>query len=131
MVWPADISTPNSAASAIAANTFLRSFVAAGFPLFSRQMFNNLGIQWAGTLLGCLAAVMVPIPVCFYLFGKKLRAKSKYSPTMMLKPPPPDDSTDEEAEGEIVSAPPQMANGVDLRDGRTLENIGNNSEMKG
>jgi hypothetical protein len=72
----------SSAASAIAANTFLRSIAAAGFPLFARQMFNNLGIQWAATLLGCLAALCVPIPVCFYLFGKKLRQKSKFAPTM-------------------------------------------------
>jgi DHA1 family multidrug resistance protein-like MFS transporter len=107
MDWRIDELTSNSAASAIAANTFLRSFVAAGFPLFSRQLFNNLHIQWAGTLLGCLATVMVPIPVCFYLFGSKLRAKSKFSPTMMLKPPPMDDSTEEE--GDIASAPPQVA----------------------
>ena len=59
-------------------------------------MFNNLGIQWAGTLLGCLAAAMVPIPICFYLFGKKLRQKSKFAPTMKPKPPPADDSESEE-----------------------------------
>lgn len=71
-----------SAASAIAGNTFLRSIAAAGFPLFARQMFDGLGIQWAATLLGCLAALCVPIPICFYLFGKKLRQKSKFAPTM-------------------------------------------------
>lgn len=70
----------DSAASAIAANTFCRSMVAASFPLFSRQMFENMGIQWASTLLGCLAAVLVPIPICFYFFGKKLRMKSKFAP---------------------------------------------------
>ncbi|KAJ6102374.1 MFS general substrate transporter [Penicillium sp. IBT 16267x] len=68
------------AASAIAANTFCRSMVAASFPLFSRQMFENMGIQWASTLLGCLAAVLVPIPVCFYFYGKRLRMKSKFAP---------------------------------------------------
>lgn len=71
--------------------------VGAGFPLFSRQMFNNLGIQWAGTLLGCLAAVMVPIPVCFYLFGAKLRQKSKFAPTMKSKPAPAEDSEGDES----------------------------------
>ncbi|OJJ96396.1 hypothetical protein ASPACDRAFT_81568 [Aspergillus aculeatus ATCC 16872] len=68
------------AASAIAANTFCRSMVAASFPLFSRQMFNNMGIQWASTLLGCLAAILVPIPVGFYFFGRRLRMKSKFAP---------------------------------------------------
>lgn len=43
-------------------------------------MFQNLGIQWASTLLGCLAAVLVPIPVGFYFFGKRLRMKSKFAP---------------------------------------------------
>jgi DHA1 family multidrug resistance protein-like MFS transporter len=40
-------------------------------------MFNNLGVQWAGTLLGCLATVMVPIPVVFYFYGHKIRGWSK------------------------------------------------------
>ncbi|KAJ5980700.1 Major facilitator superfamily domain general substrate transporter [Penicillium waksmanii] len=68
------------AASAIAANTFCRSMVAAAFPLFSRQMFDGMGIQWASTLLGCVAAVLVPIPIGFYFFGKRLRMKSKFAP---------------------------------------------------
>ncbi|OTB14694.1 hypothetical protein K445DRAFT_75548 [Daldinia sp. EC12] len=66
------------AASAIAGNTFLRSLCGAGFPLFATYMFNGLGIQWAATLLGCVAAILVPIPVLFYLYGHKIRAKSKY-----------------------------------------------------
>lgn len=124
----ADNVTARSAASAIAANTFLRSFVAAGFPLFSRQMFNNLKIQWAGTLLGCLSTAMVPIPICFYLFGKKLRARSKFSPTMMLKPPPMDDSTDDE--GDNVAAPPEVANRAEPGEEGPVEKVGNNQDVK-
>lgn len=67
------------AASAMAANTFLRSAMGAAFPLFSVQMFRNLGIQWAGTLIGCLAAVMVPVPFLFYVFGARIRQRSKYA----------------------------------------------------
>ena len=37
-----------SAASVFAANTIIRSAVGAAFPLFSKQMFRNLGVQWAG-----------------------------------------------------------------------------------
>ncbi|KAI1344020.1 major facilitator superfamily domain-containing protein [Xylariaceae sp. FL0016] len=69
------------AASAIAGNTFLRSLCGAGFPLFATYMFNGMGIQWASTLLGCVAAVLVPIPVIFYLYGAKIRQKSKLAPT--------------------------------------------------
>lgn len=72
------------AASAIAGNTFLRSLAGAGFPLFSTYMYEGMGIQWASTLLGCVAAALVPIPVLFYLYGHKLRAKSSFAPT----PPP-------------------------------------------
>lgn len=69
------------AASAIAGNTFLRSLCGAGFPLFSQAMFSGMGIQWASTLLGCVAAALVPIPVMFYLYGHKIRAKSRFAPT--------------------------------------------------
>ncbi|KAK3673636.1 hypothetical protein LTR78_006541 [Recurvomyces mirabilis] len=65
------------AASTVAANVMLRSAIASGFPLFSKQMFANLGVQWAGTLLGCLAVLMIPIPLGFYLLGPKLRNRSR------------------------------------------------------
>lgn len=52
-------------------------------------MFNNLGIEWAATLLGCLALVMVPIPLLFYLFGARIRRRSKFAPSLDLKMPPP------------------------------------------
>lgn len=83
----------------------LRSLVAGAFPLFTDQMFNNLGIQWAGTLLGCLAAVMVPIPICFLLFGAKLRSKSAYSrPPQTPKPEDvesPDQTPDKEKDMDV------------------------------
>ncbi|KAI1815699.1 major facilitator superfamily transporter [Poronia punctata] len=69
------------AASAIAANTFLRSLFGAGFPLFATYLFNGIGINYAATLLGCIAAVLVPIPVLFYIYGHRIRAKSSYAPT--------------------------------------------------
>lgn len=70
------------AASAIAGNTFLRSLCGAGFPLFATYMFNGMGIQWASTLLGCVAAALVPIPVLFYMYGAKIRQRSQFAPTM-------------------------------------------------
>ena len=67
------------AASALAGNTFLRSAFGAAFPLFARQMFVNMKIQWASTLLGCLGAIMIPVPFLFYIYGKRVRASSKYA----------------------------------------------------
>jgi DHA1 family multidrug resistance protein-like MFS transporter len=59
--------------------------VGSVFPLFTRQMFDNLGIQWAGTLLGCLAVVMIPIPVLFLFFGRRLRRMSRLVPADGIK----------------------------------------------
>ena len=86
------------AASAIAGNTFLRSLAGAGFPLFSQYMFKALGVNWAGTLLGCVALCLVPIPVCFYIFGERIRRKSAFAPTKPLEPV----SEEEEAAGGVV-----------------------------
>ncbi|KAI9815117.1 MAG: hypothetical protein M1827_002960 [Pycnora praestabilis] len=66
-------------ASAIAANTFLRSVFAAAFPLFVNPMFHRLGIPWASSLLGFVAAALIPIPFLFYLYGKSIRARGKFS----------------------------------------------------
>ncbi|OAL70804.1 MFS multidrug transporter [Trichophyton violaceum] len=73
------------AASAIAANTLLRSLAGAVFPLFASYMFKGLGINWAGTLLGCFSAVLCPIPVVFYFYGHRIRAKSKFGPKFTLE----------------------------------------------
>jgi DHA1 family multidrug resistance protein-like MFS transporter len=80
------------AASAVAANTFLRSLAGAGFPLFAQPMFKRLGVNWAGTLLGCIALCLVPIPICFIVYGERLRRKSSFAPT---KPLPSEEETEE------------------------------------
>jgi DHA1 family multidrug resistance protein-like MFS transporter len=56
-------------------------------------MFNGMGIQWASTLLGCVALVLVPVPIWFYLKGEKIRQKSKFAPTHLA---PKDESTTDE-----------------------------------
>lgn len=66
--------------SAIAANTLLRSLAGGGFPLFASAMYHNLGVAWATSLLGFLTVAFLPVPILFFIFGKKLRALSKYSP---------------------------------------------------
>jgi DHA1 family multidrug resistance protein-like MFS transporter len=73
------------AASAIAANTFLRSLCGAIFPLFATYMFKGMGIQWACTLLGFVALLLVPVPVWFLLRGERIRQKSAYAPTNFNK----------------------------------------------
>jgi DHA1 family multidrug resistance protein-like MFS transporter len=67
------------AASALAANSILRSIAGAGFPLFAPYMFNAIGVNWTGTLLGCMAALLMPIPLLFYLYGHRIRSKSRFA----------------------------------------------------
>jgi DHA1 family multidrug resistance protein-like MFS transporter len=86
------------AASAIAGNTFMRSLCGAGFPLFARQMFTGMGIQWASTLLGCVAVLLAPIPFILYRYGAKIRQKSQYAPTFTA----PSNTHHEEEEEDVA-----------------------------
>ena len=70
------------AASAIAANTFLRSVLALAFPLFVDPMYSKLGIPWATSVFAFFAVLLVPIPYLFYLYGPRIRARGRYSANM-------------------------------------------------
>lgn len=67
----------NYAASALAAKVFLRSGGGAAFPLFTTQMYDKLGLNWASWLLAFIGLAMILIPYVFYYFGAVLRAKLK------------------------------------------------------
>ena len=67
-------------ASAIAANTIMRSVFGAIFPLFATYMFEGIGVEWGMTLLGCVAALFIPMPFFLYKYGRSIRAKSKFAP---------------------------------------------------
>ena len=68
------------AASAVSANTFLRSIIAASFPLVARPMFGNLGVGPAMSILGGIACLALPVPFIFMRYGLKLRRMSKFAP---------------------------------------------------
>ncbi|KAF8649063.1 hypothetical protein AX16_006036 [Volvariella volvacea WC 439] len=72
-------------ASAFAANTVVRSAVAAAFPLFTTQMFLKLGVNWACTLLGLIALVLAPSPLLFMKYGPRIRSSSRFAPCIDLK----------------------------------------------
>ncbi|KAI0344703.1 MFS transporter [Trametopsis cervina] len=67
------------AASAMAANTFVRTASAAAFPLFAGQMYDRLGTVGATALLAGLMTLFAPLPFIFYRIGARLRAKSKFT----------------------------------------------------
>lgn len=66
--------------SAIAVNTFIRSFAGAFFPLFTHAMYHKLGVPWATSLLAFICVFFIPVPILFYIYGAKIRTKSKWSP---------------------------------------------------
>lgn len=70
---------PAYAASAVAANTLLRSLMASIFPPITQRIYDRLGVQWATLMLGFTALAMVPIPWLFYFFGKRIRARGRWS----------------------------------------------------
>lgn len=67
------------ASSAIAGNMFVRSFFGAGFPVFTPYMYSNLGVPWATSTLGFISLALAPLPVVYYVSGKKIRGFSKHT----------------------------------------------------
>lgn len=78
------MSFPRYSASVFASNCLFRSVIAGVFPLFGKALYNNLSssnypVGWGSSILGFIAAVMVLLPIIFYINGPALRARSKYS----------------------------------------------------
>lgn len=67
------------AASAVAANTFLRSCFAAVFPLVVTPLYHGLGVAQGQSIFASFACLLVPVPFVFYVLGKRLRAGGKWS----------------------------------------------------
>ncbi|KAH9853814.1 MFS transporter [Lenzites betulinus] len=67
------------AASAMAANSAVRSSFAAVFPLFAGAMYDRLGTVGATALLAGLLTLMAPLPFIFYRIGARLRATSRFA----------------------------------------------------
>ncbi|KAL8358770.1 hypothetical protein RB598_003151 [Gaeumannomyces tritici] len=63
------------AASALAANTVVRSVAGAVLPLVGIRMYNVLGLGWGNSLLGFIALVMVPGAFALLRYGEYLRTR--------------------------------------------------------
>ena len=89
------------AASVLAANAVLRSLFGFAFPLFTAQMYENLGIHWASTIPAFLALMCVPFPFLFWKYGPKIRERCKYAAESQdflrkMQSQAEDDSTEDE-----------------------------------
>ncbi|EXJ87696.1 hypothetical protein A1O1_04621 [Capronia coronata CBS 617.96] len=67
------------AASAVAANTFLRSCFAAVFPLVVTPLYHNVGVPWGTSIFAFFATALIPVPFFFHVYGKRIRQRSKWS----------------------------------------------------
>ncbi|KAJ5731795.1 Major facilitator superfamily domain general substrate transporter [Penicillium malachiteum] len=67
------------ASSVLAAAAIFRSVVGAVFPLFTTQMYNNLGIHWASSVPAFMTVICMPFPLIMYCYGMQVRMKCKFS----------------------------------------------------
>lgn len=65
------------AASALAGNAVIRSVIGGALPLAGPAMYLAMTPQWAGTFLGLLEVLLIPIPFMFYRYGDQIRARSR------------------------------------------------------
>jgi len=49
------------------------------FPLFTPQMFAALSYKWGNTLFALVSVLMIPIPFVLFLYGPRIRARSKFA----------------------------------------------------
>ncbi|KLT44968.1 MFS general substrate transporter [Cutaneotrichosporon oleaginosum] len=66
-----------NAASVLAAGTVVRSILGVVFPLFTFEIYDALGPNWAGTLVAFLSLAFIPCPIIFYYFGQRIRRMTK------------------------------------------------------
>lgn len=67
------------AASVLAAAAIFRCVIGAVFPLFTTQMYDNLGIHWASSIPAFMTLLCLPFPLVMYRYGLQVRMKCKYS----------------------------------------------------
>ncbi|EHK22043.1 uncharacterized protein TRIVIDRAFT_151280 [Trichoderma virens Gv29-8] len=73
------LSYPKYAASLFASNSIWRSGIAGGAVVFARPLFINLGVDKGMTVLAGLSVMGIFGTTAIYIFGKRLRARSKFA----------------------------------------------------
>ena len=69
------------AASAIAANTVLRSLVGCFLPLAGPKLYSTLGMGWGNSLLGFIALALSPMSWIFFKYGERIRKSKRFQVT--------------------------------------------------
>lgn len=66
------------AASAMAANTVLRSLCGAFLPLAGPKMYAALGLGWGNTLLAGVSLLAAPMCLVFWRYGERMRTSERF-----------------------------------------------------
>lgn len=67
------------ASSALAAITCVRYLASGGMVLVTEPVYEALTVKWTLTLLGAVAALLMPVPWIFWKWGPSMRKKSKWA----------------------------------------------------
>lgn len=77
-IYKNDVYLSKFGASAFASDIITRYLFSSVVPLFTVQMIDKLGFDWAMSLVAFITVVLLPIPWLIFRFGPRLRAKSSY-----------------------------------------------------
>ncbi|KAL4988499.1 aldehyde dehydrogenase family-domain-containing protein [Aspergillus falconensis] len=66
------------AGSAIGAVATGENIFSAFLPLATMSMYDNLGFQWASTLLAFVSLVLALVPMLMFVWGREVRARSRF-----------------------------------------------------
>ncbi|KAM0316458.1 hypothetical protein ACHAPQ_011333 [Fusarium lateritium] len=69
---------PEDLSSAVAANGIFRFALGAAFPNFVFQMYQGMGIHWAGSVFAFISLAFIPVPWLLFWKGELLRKRSTY-----------------------------------------------------
>lgn len=57
----------------------IRYIAAGGMVEVAIPMYQNLGVHYTMTVLGCISVLVTPVPYVFFYYGHKLRSFSKFA----------------------------------------------------
>ncbi|EEU35913.1 uncharacterized protein NECHADRAFT_35082 [Fusarium vanettenii 77-13-4] len=64
---------------AMSIHVTVRSIFAASFPLWTKGMYDSLGIEWTASVLAGFSLVLAPFPFLFFMHGTRIRGWSKFT----------------------------------------------------
>ncbi|KAI0437893.1 major facilitator superfamily domain-containing protein [Xylaria telfairii] len=70
------------AASALAANTVVRSVFGVVLPLAGQPLYDRLGLGWGNTLLAFIALATVPLTWLIMKYGERIRLNPRFQPDL-------------------------------------------------